>query len=200
MSFNCVNTPIISNPVGIDFVIQEIQNGLSTISWLEYSFGKAYEKKEVRDNVVYDLPKVWIGNNEFQSVEPNDTVKSFSFIENFETEFISDWETRRYDHISTTSLSIVVFANLERIDNTRDYIFTEELKEDVLNVLRNVQYISSVDTINKGLDQAYSRWSIETIKPVYYADKYSAFRIDVTAIINSACYTQDNNKYNINNC
>jgi len=200
MSFNCVNTPLIPNPTGIDVVIQSIQSDLGSLAWLQYSFGKTYIKKEVRDNTVYTIPSVWIGNNEFQSVEPNDTVKAFSFIENFETENIEDWEVRRYDHISRTNLSIVVFANLERIDNTRDYIYTEELKEDVLRILSNNQYVENVFSINKGLDEAYVRWSIESIKPTYYAEKYSAFRIDISAIINSACYTNDNDKYNINLC
>jgi len=200
MSFNCVNTPTIPNPTGIDVIIQKIQTELATLSWLEYSFGKAYIKKEERNNTVYTIPKVWIGNNEFQSVEPNDTVKAFSFIENFETEFISGWETRRYDRISRTDLNIVVFANLERIDNTRDYIFTEELKEDVVKILTNVPEVESLNSINKGLDEAYTRWSIESINPTYYAEKYAAFRIDISAIINSACYIEDNDKYNINYC
>lgn len=197
MSFDCINIPTVSNPQGIDVIINNIQSQLGLISWMDYAFGKAYLKKEVNNGDVFNVPKAWGGDNEYISLLPCDDVQAFSWVESFEVESFEEYESRRFDYISNTDISIGVFANLDMIDNTRSDIFTEVLKKDVLNALRNVNNIQ-ITSIEKGLDNTYSNWSYETVSPSFYSEKYAAFKVNLTAVLNGQCYTS--NEYNITNC
>lgn len=197
MSFDCVNIPTIPEPQGADVIYNKIQVSLGLINWLEYSFGKAFIKKEIREGSVYVIPKVWAGSNEYEAMIPNDTVKAFSFIEGFETETITDYENRTFNHDSEINFSIVVFANLNRIDNTKSYIFTEELKKDVLEALTRVPSIE-ITSIENGMDAAYSSWSYESIEPSFYSEKYTALKFNLTGYISGECYT--GTSYDLNKC
>ena len=197
MSFDCLNIPTVPNPQGIDVIINNIQTQLGLISWMDYSFGKAYLKKEDRSGTTYNIPKAWGGHNEFITLIPTDEVRAFSFVESFETETFNDYENRKFDYSSTTDISLVVFANLDMIDNSKNYIFTEELKKDVLNALTSVPSIA-VTSIEKGLDSSYSNWSYESIEPSFYSEKYAAFKVNINAVISSSCYQE--NTYNLTNC
>jgi len=197
-SLDCITPSIIPNPVGIDVVINNIQSKLSEIDWLEKSFGKSYIVKEEQDGRVLTMPKCWIGHNEYVTMYPNDNVDAFSFIESFESETVTNYESYKFDHQSEFDISIVVFANLDRIDNTQDYIFTERLINDVYDKLNKIPETKEINTIKRGIDAAYKNWSIESVEPVYYSPKYSAFNIELSVILSSSCYSP--NDFNITNC
>ena len=186
--FNCIRILSIPTPTGIDKVISEAQSKLSSVVWLTHIFGKAYLKKESNDGFITNIPKAWGGNNEYISLLPCDDEKAFCFFESFEDENVTGYEAGSYVLSSETEISLVVFANLNLIDRNLDYLFTEELKNDILFALKDVKYISSINSIQKGLDNAYSKWSYETVDPLFYSEKYSAFKINFTAVLNGECY------------
>lgn len=195
MAFDCVNVPIIPNPVGSDLVVNSIQEDLSAISWLEYSFGKSYRMKEERNGDIYFVPKVYGSKQEYIRLDPNDKVSAYSFLK-FNGEDITNFEIRKYGTINNVSIDVIVFANLDIIDNTRDYIFSENLKQDIKDVLKSNEYVTSINSYSEGLDTVWSDYSRPDAK--FYTEKYATFAYTISADYDEICY--EINNYNNIRC
>lgn len=196
--FNCTNIPLIPDPKGVDKAIQQIQTNLGGISWMEFAFGKVYKRWEIRKDQRYFIPKAYGGGKEYIPLDPNDEVLAFSFIENGDEDLIQDtYEPLRHSWMSEVNLNIVVFANLTRIDNDKDYIFDEELKDDVLNAINASSCVTKINGIVKGLDKAYSEYSYPD-QNRYFTELFAAFKVSVTVTLDEKCY--DPATYNIQSC
>lgn len=186
--FDCVNIPLISNPVGLDVAIQEIQTTLGGISWMEYAFGKTYKRTTKRNNANYIAPYAYCGKKEYQILDPNDKVSAFSFIEIGGDEDLENWEpltNQLTGFESTANLNIIIIANTRQIDNERDYIFEEELKLDVLRELNSVSRVYQVNSIQRGIENAYSGYSYEGP----YSENIVALKISCETKYTQECIT-----------
>jgi len=195
MAFDCVNIPIIPDPVGSDVVVNSLQSDLAAISWIEYSFGKSYRMKEERNGDVYFIPKVYGSKKEYIRLDPNDKVTAFSFLK-FQGETVNEFEIRKYSSVNSIDLDVIVFANLDLIDNTKDYIFSENLKQDVKNVLKSNLYVTSINSYSEGLDNVWSDYSRPDGK--FYTEKYATFSYNITIDYDEVCYVD--NIYNKDSC
>lgn len=193
MSYKNPSILILSSPIGIDAVIQSIQQDLySGLTWLEKSFGRAWEFKE-KDPVSGDqlkLPKCYMGEEEYMNVLPNDFLKSQSFIA-VRGEEATD-EYNKYGMQShSRQLSIIFWFNLKEINSANDTVFTEFLKSDVEKILSKNPWIQSVDKYyDERAEDVFDgyvsnslggRYSVDDIKTQYLMYPYSGFRFDITA-------------------
>jgi hypothetical protein len=78
----------IPNARGLDAVMQSIQADLASLSWLEKSFGRAWDFKEAKASV----PKCYSGKGEYINVLPNDHLTSQSFIRARADEKVIDYQ------------------------------------------------------------------------------------------------------------
>ena len=128
-----ITPSLFDNPKGVDVPIQEIQLKLaSSLDWLSKSFGKAIVREEGTEENLKTLPFCYDHRREYISLNPDDTVDSYSFMYETDTDttIISQNGKDR-----NTNISLVFFCNLELIDKTNDTLFQESLIEDVLEVL-----------------------------------------------------------------
>lgn len=199
MSYQNPDILLITSPIGLDAVIQSIQQELSAgLSWLEKSFGRAWEFKEIDSATekIIKVPKCYTGTGEYINVLPNDFLKAQSFISarNEET-----WPayTRASGNSKQRELSIIFWFNLKEIDPTKDYIFTEELKKQVEKILKANAYVASInkyfderveDVFDGYISQAEAgRYSVDDTKTQYLMYPYSGFRFDVTVAFTEVC-------------
>lgn len=197
------NTPTISNPVGVDSVIQTLQVEYSNqLSWLEKSFGRAYmaHKKTddmdnasllTRQNEVY--PSLWQG----EDLDPinglaNDNLNAYSFFLKSGEETPINYQTRIRNRW-TCDISNIFWLNLERVDSSKTYPFTEELIQEVKNVISNTLFtglqhtgveITSIKTKDEEIFQEFTLDLAETQHLVY---PYDGFRIEMTAYFSDSC-------------
>lgn len=199
MSIRSVTAPILSNPVGVDAKIQQIQLQLiASLPWLECSYGKALIKKDekIRDEIggdvvqddldIYTIPKVYIGDREWLSLEPNDEVDAFSFMYESNPEETISRQRRR------SKINLVVFANTERI-GTSDTLFIEDLKEQVLSVLEDNTLgirnfiIDDNLTVYKELDDTWSEFTFPLDRGRWLKENYITFRIQFDIAYLTTC-------------
>ncbi len=195
MPFKCKNVPVLSNPTGIDKIVVRIQEALAQIDWMEYSFGRAYRRKETRINESYYAPFVYSAQREYLNVEPQDDIKAYCFTEVSNSRSVREYDPLRKDWFQDQNISVVVFANLELIDNTDDSIFTEKLIEEVAYMLNSVSQIATIDSIEEGIENAFSDYDYnnEWIKL-----NYGAFKINCTVSALNDCF--QGNNFQTTNC
>lgn len=192
-----VNTPVIPNAIGIDVAYNEIQELMASIDWIERSYGKAKTITEDREGSSYTLPKVYNAKREYIPLEPDDRVKAFSFLQAYNESTFSEYNPHLNTYIRSQNISVIVWANLEKISNTLDYNFEENLIQEVMSVLNKSQNINAINSIditipNVWTDYSYSRFSNE-----FYKENFTTFKINMTITVNDRCF-QGNSFNNIN--
>jgi len=190
--FKCNNVPLIENPTGIDRVVQDLQESVANISWIEYSFGKSFtRKKMLEDGRVSRLPYVYDEKREYLKVTPDDTVTAFSFVEVDTQETYTNYSTFNPSWNIEQDMSLVVFANLQKIDD-EDYIFTERLKEEVLDVVRRLGWVLNINSTTKGLEDTWTNYTYTEFKEKYFNENFSTFKVNLTAKFSRDCFTGNN--------
>lgn len=195
MPFKCDNVPVLSNPTGIDKVVVDIQNALATIDWMEYSFGRAYRRNSPRYQEDYFAPFVYQAKREYVDVEPQDDITAYCFTEVSSTRNVREYQPIKKDWFQDQNISVVVFANLELIDNTDDSIFTEKLIDEVTYVLNSVSSIYTIDSIEEGIENAFSNYDY---KNEWIKLNYGAFKINCTVSALNYCF--QGNNFTTTNC
>lgn len=171
---------VVPNPVLLDKEIAAIQAQMATLSWLEVSFGRAFKQFKIVNGTKVSFPAIFqeLGKDYYNAF-PNDNIISHSFVF-VDPEQITEWNTKRLHDIEH-DISIIVFFDLERIDNTLTYRFTEKLKEDVIFVLSNLRPNTlRVNNITDDVEEAFNDFSISEIKAEFLKLRYGAFKFDCT--------------------
>ena len=157
-----LNTDIvyIPAPVNLDRHIQAIQKKLEGLPWLDKSFGRAYRVPGIK--LGYNTPQFYpgrfVGSVDYQDLSRNDTLKAYSFIV---AEDNAQYKNSTFDGSAmlTQGVSIIFWLDLSKIDKTKQYIFTEDLRRDVVKILNNTpvemqhkRYFSDAANVFKGFD------------------------------------------------
>jgi len=183
MSYINPNVPQITNPVGVDKIIQDIQLQLSAgLTWLEKSFGRAwlFQEKDTSGKVS-KMPKCYVGKGEYVNVLPNDNFKSMSFIFCKDKEKNEGFNASRLGSHKKRDLSIIIWGNLKKIDSTKTYIFTEELKKEVEKILIGLDYICSMNSyVDEKAESVFEGFTINDVDTQYLMHPYFACRFDFT--------------------
>lgn len=180
MSYANPTIPAISNPIGLDAVIQSLQEDIYGLAWVEKSFGRAWTFNQSRDGGrIVSEPKAYAGEGEYHSVLPNDHLTAQSFIavksEETWTEF-----SRFTDNNLERKLSIILWFNLKELDENKDYIHTEELKKEVQQVLKANQWVKSIDAyVDERAEAVFEGYQLAE-NSEYLMYPYSGFRFDIT--------------------
>jgi len=184
-----ISVPLIADPRGVNVPIQEMQEALSVLPWLEFSYGQARPIITEVEGSRYTMPQVYAGFREFLSMEPDDSSSAFSFFEVTERgskthEFSTEW---------IQPVSLVVYCNLEIINQIesreRDYIFTPELREEVSSIIKGG--FAGIDgdtiTLERGIENAFSNYSYWTFDEKYIKRNYDAFRLNFDVRFDDRC-------------
>ena len=180
MSYRNPIEQVIADPVLLDKEIKNIQTVLSTLPWLEKSFGRAFRGARAKNNRKVNYPAIfqeW--RKDLYDAFPNDNIKSYSFIFPEPSE-ITEYSTKGTHQIER-NISIIFFFDFERIDNTLEYRFIEKLKEDVIIKLASLKPDKlEINKIIDEVEEVFNDFTVDEIKPEFLQDKYGALKFECT--------------------
>jgi len=188
MSNRNPTVPTIVAPVLLDKAIQDLQIELSTISWLTKSFARAWLNNGEVNGQSFEFPEVYQGDGlDYYNCLPNDMIQAYCFW------YVDDdadiIELGRNSTIyEERDVKLIFFFNMDKIDDTKGYNFTEELKIDVYNVLKaNLSNLSTVTSYTDTIRDSFDDFTQDYIKPGFYSKKYGAMRFDITLRYRNEC-------------
>lgn len=181
MSYQNPTIPLITNPTGLDKVIQDIQEAFANgLPWLHKSFGRAWLHQEVDSSgKTVKYPKCYDGSGEYTNVLPNDNFESMCFIAARGQEKPEEFNNLAKGNHKTRDLSIYFWGNLTTIDENKTYIFTEVLKKDIEKIL--VNYVASINAYyDEKAETIFQDYTLSDVNTQYLMHPYFALRFDIT--------------------
>lgn len=156
------------NPVILDKIIQDIQATLKEkLTWLDLAFGRSYKLVEHRpDGDKFIYPAAYIGNSEYVSLLPNDNFGNFCWFDIYDPQTILQ-VVQSTPQFSFTG-AIVFWYNLDSIYPDNTFIYSEEIKDEIIRVLTTPGLIKqtgrlSITKIYERFENIYKGYSIEKI-------------------------------------
>ena len=203
MKENTVHIRMKENPVLLDKILQDIQTTLmDKLSWLNYAFGRAYKIIEHRpDGGKFVYPAVYNGNGEYVSLLPNDNLGNFSWFDIYDPQVIEQ-NIRQF----TYKGAIVFWYDLSSIYPDANVLYTEEVKNEIINVLTAKGFITTVgrlsisrvyenfENIYKGyaLEKIYNNYQysgedIQELDKQFFMYPYAGLRIEFDLVTRELC-------------
>lgn len=194
------------NPVLLDKVIQDIQKTLSQkLKWLNYAFGRAYKLVEHKSNgSKFIYPAAYVGNSEYASLLPNDNFGNFCWFDIYDPQEIIAAAQSLPQFVF--SGAIVFWFNLDTIFPDADAMYTEEIKDEIVQVLTGPGLIKNQGrlTINKiferfeniykgyALEKIYDNYTykgegIQAIDKQFFMHPYAGLRFEFDMITRELC-------------
>lgn len=194
------------NPVLLDKVIQDIQKTLSQkLKWLNYAFGRAYKLVEHKsDGSKFIYPAAYVGNSEYASLLPNDNFGNFCWFDIYDPQEIIAAAQSLPQFVF--SGAIVFWFNLDTIFPDTEAMYTEEIKDEIVQVLTGPGLIKNQGrlTINKiferfeniykgyALEKIYDNYTykgegIQAIDKQFFMHPYAGLRFEFDMITRELC-------------
>jgi hypothetical protein len=171
-------TPI-SSPKGIDKVIANINLQLGDLTWLTKTYQRAWVLK---DSTVAQkfVAKIYLQNGEYIEPIPQDNEMGISvvMVTSPETNLINEPNTDTFEAEKRRDIAIIFGVNLKEIDPSKDYVFTEELKEGVELQLEKVDRLQVNSYVDEDYRQVFAGLNITEFNILQYP--YAAFRFNCT--------------------
>ncbi|MGI4871388.1 MAG: hypothetical protein ACRYFX_09435 [Janthinobacterium lividum] len=173
--------PTLPAPTGLDAEIQRLQLLLAAgLPWLQVSYGKAYRgsRKHPSTGKLLFYPEVYDGAREYRDVLPNDNVVAQSFFYPTSPAVNPEHEPLLGTLGFTQAVDLIVWANLERVDDTKTYRFENELVVDVLRVLNHDggARVLRVFTTN---EEVFRGFSVELVPEQALRQPFCGFRVQL---------------------
>jgi hypothetical protein len=166
MRENNVNIRFKEQPVLIDRVLQELQVLLKDkLPWLDYAFGKSHRFVDyLADGNKTIYPATYIGNGEYVSLMPNDNFGNFSWFDIYDPQEII---FSAPPIILSLEGAIVFWFNLSNIYEDKSVLYTEEIKNEIIEVLSAPGILTngrfSINSISERPENLYKSYSIDKI-------------------------------------
>lgn len=181
-----------SNPVLFDRAIQDMQAMFEhNFAWLTYVFGRAHKLVKTFDGKNYEYPAVFIGNNEYHSVLPDDLKGNFLF---FEVDDPQDFISLGPGIIKSSlsiSFAIVIWYALNTVYNTPNLHMGEDVKNDILQALNKPGVFSNghlrIVRVYEKPENIFRGYSLKQIDNQYLMFPYNGLRIECEFKIREVC-------------
>ena len=182
------NAPVLTNPVMLDRIIGEIQEGLiDNISWLDVAFGRAQRLTKMMNGKRIVTPNVYCGGwngpgpHDYMEVSPDSKIGNFSF---FEIEDPQTIDAGPWARQINAPFGLVVWFDLTRVYNAPDNRNTEQLKAEILRVLngRTGWHLSDgrivINRIYERCENIYRGYTLSEIDNQFLMHPFAGFRFD----------------------
>jgi hypothetical protein len=198
MIYSNPNNLIIPDPVGLDTAIVELQRAIAKIPYITAAFGRARTHKETVNGDIVTVPKVYQGEKEYYNPMPNGNFVSSTFIVATGPEKCEEYVQNMQNEFER-DVAIIFWGDLSQIDSSKDYIFLEKIKEEVLNAIK---YCRCFKSYNSYVDEKYSEvfkefstylnsqsrdTSNAEITTQYLMYPYAGFRMNLTITYTQEC-------------
>ncbi len=207
MADKCPRIPTFSLE-GIEAKIQILQTVIGNqLSWLEHSFGKAERHEQIINDEKVVSPVVFVDNTSDPiDVRPNDNYKAYSFWDitdpgridylNQDEFAAKKWAFWEYD------ASLIVWANLKRLDSSPYNETKSQMRQDILDVLglqligQNVQFQVS-EVFDRDINQIFAGYTLVNDYNIIKGP-YVAFRVSGVIKFHIKCPVS--NSFSLTNC
>lgn len=188
MSYISPYTPKPPIPIGLERAIEDMRGMLEVnLPWLSFAFGRAFIFNEDGKKI----PKCYTGYGEYINVLPNDTlfrpVTAASLF--FQLRGAETYDNFLYNHGSTkqATVGIIFWGNLRLIDSEKPYIFTEDLKNDVEQIIKRNPHVREIEEwVDERSEDVFDRYSLPADNQ-YLMYPYTGFRVNVIINYPEAC-------------
>jgi len=187
-------TPIqfeVANPVGVDEKVAEIQTALKTasLSWNEYSFGRAYKYVRMKDGGKVYYPAVYQGRGkDYLSTFPNDNMTNYSFVYVRSPQDLSSADEGI--HTYEAKISIILVFQFAKITTNYDNRFIERLKYDVIEALKLIPDLI-INQVFDDIEDCFADFSTEEVESQFISDQYGALRFDCDVRYQNECLIEN---------
>lgn len=181
--------PTRQNPKLFDKLIAELQKGLAdNLPWLTYSFGKAERLVKSINGKRYYSPNVYVGNNEYMDVTPDEVFGNYSFFVLHEPQRISCERGERNEIVAPYSL--IVWVDMRKVEPS-DERNTEAVKQSILRTLNGMIFPKqghfSVTKIYERAEKVFEGFTLDEVDNQYLMHPYAGFRFDGEMQIEDEC-------------
>lgn len=189
--------PVIENPVMLDKLLKDIQEGLvSEIPWLDVAFGKCQKLTKSMNGNTIVTPNVfcglWNGHgpNDYIEVSPDSKIGNFSFFEIEDPQIIT---VGPWDREITAPFSLIVWFDLTRVYGEESNRNTEYLKAQILRVLngREGWHLKKgriiINRIWERAENIYRGYTLSEIDNQYLMHPFGGFRFEGELMFEELC-------------
>lgn len=190
LTFIGQNMQMKTSPVLLDRALQNIQQHLlEKLLWLDVAFGRAYKITEQPDGEKITYPAVYIGDSEYKSVLPDDTIGNFCWFDIYDPQRVVNISPK-HNQLEVNG-AIIFWYDLTTIYADDSHLYTEEVKNEILkvltsNILPNTGKIE-IDEIYERFENIYKGYPTETVGKQYFLYPYAGLRIEFTLILKELC-------------
>lgn len=173
-----------SEITGLDKKISEINEKLSEIVWLSLAHNRAWNLPEIRDDGLFRQPRIYSGSKEYWNIMPNDDQNAFSFMIGIGPALPvgDDLQPLTTPIRWSKRLDLIFFLDLSKIDSSKEYVYTEELNEDVLNALKTVNGVLIQQIWMEDIRDVYEGFDLKEIElqHLYYPFAGIRYQLEVS--------------------
>lgn len=175
-----------------DKVIAEINEQLAAhLPWLQHTYGRCERLVKTIDGKRYYTPNVYIGDDQYECLLPDDRRGCYSFFVMTEPETIR--QKVQIEVRVECPFSLVVWVDMrqvERIMKLADERNTEYVKEQLLSVLelpltRKGSY--TLDKIYQRAENVFQGFTLDEVDNQFLMSPFAGFRITGTMIVTNDC-------------
>ena len=177
-----------TSPKLFDKAIQDLQDALGGLSWLNHIFGRVERLVKVVDGRRLYTPNVYQGRDEYILLTPDNTwLGNYSFFVMDEPVQVSK-PTQQY-HLRCP-FSLVVWFDLRTIPNDADTRNTEAVKDDILRTIRTAWMKTGhvvVERIYERAENVFEGFSLDEVDNQFLMSPFAGFRIIGEMSVNEDC-------------
>ncbi len=181
MSLTEKNVPVTNDKalIGLDEALQTIAKKMEAISWLEKSWGRAKNINGKLVNKATAEPMIYVSSKEYYSVMPNDSYKAYAFWGVTGPQIGRDQVNMpQFNLMLTNNVFCIVWVDLRKIDKTKDFIYTQELIKDVINILKKQSAFTLLQVIDERVEDIFKGYTLTPEHRDLLMYPYQAFRIE----------------------
>lgn len=178
-----------TRPYLFDKIIQDLQDALGGLAWLNHVFGRCERLVKMQNGVRQYTPNVYVGRNQYYSLLPdNRTLGNYCFFVMQEPQEVSvPFAT---SNRLKAPFSLVVWMDMRTVGATYDDRNTEQLKEQVLKTLRRgwLKHGSIIlEKVYERAENVFQGYSLNEVDNQFLMSPFAGFRITGEMQIDEEC-------------
>lgn len=181
-----------ARPYLFDRVIQNVQDALGGLAWLEHVFGRSERLVRMADGRRFFFPAVYQGKGEYIPLLPDNTALgnyTFFVLEEPQQVSVPFGTMNRLK----APFSLIAWMDMRTIDSVADARNTEYVKETLLKTVRRawVKHGSvSVERIYELAENVFQGYSLEEVDNQFLMSPFAGFRMTGEMVIDEECDNQ----------
>ena len=181
-----------TRPYLFDRVIQNVQDALSGLQWLDHIFGRSERLVRMREGKRYYTPNVYLKGDDYMSLLPDNTeLGNYCFF------VLEEPQTVTYpmgiQNRVKSPFSLIVWFDMRRVGATYDDRNTEQLKEAVLKAVKRgwiKQGSITIERIYEKAENVFQGYSLDEVDNQFLMSPFAGFRLTGEMQIDEECDNQ----------